>query len=85
MDLERIKEIGKKMEYLKQKKAKSEGVMEDIVKRWKSEFQCASKEEVEVRIEELKEEVVRGEKRLKVLMGKIEKAYDWDSVERDNL
>lgn len=80
MDLKRIKEIRKKVQTLNRDKAKAQGAMESIEKRWKQEFGCSNEEEVRAKIEELKEDIERGEGRVKTLMEKVENAYDWSEV-----
>lgn len=80
VNIDDVKKIRKKIEGLKQRKAKAQGAMENIEKRWKQEFNCSTQEEVEARIQEIEEDISRREKRLEILMDKVEKAYDWEEV-----
>lgn len=78
--VDQIAEIKKKVSILKEKKARAEGAMENIRRRWRDEYQCNSREEVESKIKALDEEIVENEKRINILLEKIDKAYDWGSV-----
>ena len=80
MTVEGVAEVKKKIAVLKERKAKAEGVMESITKRWKEEFQCSSKEEVDIKVASLDEEIKEGERRTQVLLKKIEEAYPWETV-----
>lgn len=78
--IEDIKKIKEKIDTLKAKKSKAEGVMESIKKRWKDEFQCDDLPAVEAKIKSLVDDIKEGERRIAVLLARIESSYDWDSV-----
>jgi len=78
--VDQVADIKKKIGSLKEKKARAEGAMENIKRRWKDEYQCDGKEAVETKVKSLDEEIAEGERRVGVLLEKIDKAYDWASV-----
>jgi hypothetical protein len=80
MKVEDVVEIKAKIEKLKVQKNKAEGAIENIRKRWKTEYGCNSEAEVKAKIKELDESIKENEKRVVFLLDKVEKAYDWDEV-----
>jgi len=80
LNIDQIEEIKRKIDLLKEKKAKAEGAMENIRRRWKEEYGCENEEDVKKKLAALEEEIAEGERRLSVLLTKIEQAYDWSSV-----
>jgi hypothetical protein len=80
LTIEQIPEVKRKIGVLQERRARAEGGKETIRKRWKDEFNCdsveAAREAKERKVQE-REELLR---RLTVLLEKIEKAYDWESV-----
>lgn len=80
LTVEQIPDVKKKIDALKEKRARAEGAIENIRRRWKEEFKCESKEAVDEKIKELEVEVVEVDRRIGVLLEKIDKAYDWGTM-----
>jgi len=78
--IDQVADIKKKLDVLKEKKARAEGAMEAIRSRWKDEYQCDSKDAVEAKVRSLEEETTEEERRITVLLDKIDKAYPWETV-----
>jgi hypothetical protein len=57
MKTEELEQLRSRIETAKEEKAKAEGALEEILKRWKEEFGCGSLEEVALRIKEIRETV----------------------------
>lgn len=57
MNADELKEVKQKIEQAKAEKAKAEGAMEAILKRWKDEFGCDSIDDAMGRIQELRETI----------------------------
>jgi hypothetical protein len=81
MDEKRFKEIKEKVADLRQQRDKAEGAMDTIKKRLKNEFNCSSIDAAMEKKEELEKDIEASTKRLDSVLLKIEKAYDWDSLE----
>lgn len=80
MTVDEVKRVREKINTLKERKAKAQGAMESIRKRWKEEFGCDDQPAVEAKLKTMVEEIGEGERRVGVLLEKIEKSYDWKSV-----
>lgn len=80
LTIDDVADIKAKIAKLKDKKAKAEGAMENIKKRWKSEFECEDEKAVKAKIVELNSSIEENEKRQGTLLEKVEAAYDWGSV-----
>lgn len=57
MEVKELQNLKDKIETAKADKAKAEGAIEQIEKRWKDEFECGSAEEVEKKIKETEAQV----------------------------
>lgn len=57
MNIQELEELKEKIDKAKEDKAKTEGAIEQIEKRWKDEFECSSVDEVKTKIEKTKNEV----------------------------
>jgi hypothetical protein len=57
MKTEELEQLRSRIETAKEEKAKAEGALEEILKRWKEEFGCGSLEEVALKIKEIRETV----------------------------
>jgi hypothetical protein len=75
-----VKGIKEKIDRVKERKAKAEGAMESIRKRWKTEFGCEDQAAAQAKLNSMREEVAEGERRVGVLLDKVEQACDWSKV-----
>ncbi len=57
MEIHELEELKEKIEIAKSKKAKNEGALEQIEKKWKEEYDCDCVGDVEELIEHTKEEL----------------------------
>jgi len=80
MTIDDVKRIKEKISKLREQKARAEGEMEGIRKRWREEFGCEDQAAVEVKLKAMSEEIAEGDRRVGVLLQKIEAAHDWKSV-----
>lgn len=80
MTVERVQQIKNKIEKLKNKKAKSEGIIEKILQNLKEEFDIEDIKNVQDHINDLEEEIATNENKIDELTKKIEKLTDWSLI-----
>ena len=78
-DFERIKRLIKDAEI---QSAKSQGVIDNIKKKWRDEYGTDDIDEIRKKLEEMKNKRDELSSRLNNLYMKLENSYDWDSLER---
>lgn len=79
-EFERIKKLIKEAEL---KSAKSQGVIDSILKGWEEKYGFNTVEDAEKKLAELMEEKKNSDARLEKLMNDLEKSYDWDKLEEE--
>ena len=79
-EFERIKRLIKEAEL---KSAKSQGVIDSILKGWEEKYGFNTVEDAEKKLAELMEEKKNSDTRLEKLMNDLEKSYDWDKLEEE--
>lgn len=79
-EFERIKRLIKEAEL---KSAKSQGVIDSILKGWEEKYGFNTVEEAEKKLAELMEEKKNTEARLEKLMNDLSNSYDWDKLEEE--
>ena len=79
-EFERIKRLIKEAEL---KSAKSQGVIDSILKGWEEKYGFNTVEEAEKKLAELTEEKKNTEARLEKLMNDLSNSYDWDKLEEE--
>ena len=79
-EFERIKRLIKEAEL---KSAKSQGVIDSILKGWEEKYGFNTVEDAEKKLAELMEEKKNSDARLEKLMNDLEKSYDWDKLEEE--
>jgi len=57
MEVKELQQLKEKIEKAKSEKAKAEGSLEQIQKRWKDDFDCTSVDQVEAKIKETEEQI----------------------------
>ena len=57
MEVQELQNLKEKIEIAKADKAKAEGAIEQIEKRWKDEFECKDVDEVKVKIKDTEKEI----------------------------
>jgi peptidoglycan hydrolase CwlO-like protein len=84
MTVERFEEIKDKIESLKEKKNKAQGVIDSILKELKETYGFKSDNpiaEAEAEVKKLKTEIEEAEERIESIGNKIESLADWDSID----
>lgn len=76
-EFERIKALINRNEL---EKAKAQGFLETIRKKWKEEYGTDDPEKIQEKLEEMKDELGKANKRLETLYKKLEDSYDWDKL-----
>lgn len=79
-EFERIKALINRNEL---EKAKAQGFLETIRKKWKEEYGTDDPEKIQEKLEEMKDELGKANKRLETLYNKLEESYDWDKLEEE--
>lgn len=79
-EFERIKALINRNEL---EKAKAQGFLETIRKKWKEEYGTDDPEKIQEKLEEMKDELGKANKRLETLHKKLEDSYDWDKLEEE--
>lgn len=80
MKLEQVQRIKEIIDRAEIEKAKAEGAIESIKKKWKETFGTDDINQVEIELEKLMKEKERLEARIKSIKDELVSAYDWESI-----
>ena len=80
MDVKEFNAIKEKVERLKESKIRAEAVIDSIFERWKKDFGVSSLEEVNTKLESLKEEAQENDTQLEEWMQELRLLTNWNLV-----
>lgn len=81
-NVEKMMKIKDTIERLKLEKAKKLGILEDIKKKWKTEFGTDDVEEIKKKLNSLMEEQEKIGAKKEAIYEKISTMYDWEEIAR---
>lgn len=73
-------DIKRKVETLKEQKARHEGMLQSIMEQWKTQYQISSLEEAEALLLQMKEQEAKNDERKQELMTRLEGLTNWALV-----
>lgn len=83
MDIKKVNEIKGLISKAEIESAKAQGIIENIKKQWKADYDTDDEKEIEQKLQEMNSELKQSNERLETIYNKLVNSYDWDKLEEE--